>query len=982
MALYTYHHDAPTIAAAGRQWAASCLVRDTSVLGEAALATLENLRELQRCFIERPDDGAGTFYDKLRLQMQDATPEACRLMAELLWALFLFPSNIGADAKRDSIIFVWDWSGTALDPAHPMLSAAVLEGVGSGGPGIHAYRANELAYMIGLMTHFKQLTPGKRAEVVGDYDAFMDWIERVPMDGERQFRHMLRYFLFPERVERMSSNGDRRRILEAFGVADARQTRKWSDRQLDTALLDLRNALAAEHGTEDIDFYLEPLRDRWMRENEDESASATPDGETAFALGYAALRERFLARMPGFNTFAASARYREQERDYKDELLQLFAETVRAALDRKQWDKAGEAFLNLLTRPLRSAGNKPQNIVGWRYVDEIRSLGAEGRTHFAEALGGLLDDTTPVAPRVEAFLARWRNLTPGDGWVQPAVQRSVVGFCLALAYPDRHIFLKTAEMKRALRTLDPGFNWTASRLAGSDVAKVDALASRVFQRLQQEGWEPRDLLDAQGFLWTASYREGTQVAEDAEDSEDMTPPPVSQQLAAPQRPGRNLILYGPPGTGKTWRLRKMFGDYVDPVTDIDAETWTQQLVARFGWRPVIAAALAHVGKPAKVNAVVEHPLVVSKFRQARRKHSPHATLWGYLQAHSLPESVTVNVAAKRPPSIFDKTADSEWRLVTDWRDQDGEAAELLDTWRAGPVIGTGLVKRYRLVTFHPSYSYEDFVIGLRPVTGGSEDGAAAGFRMVDGVFKQVCAEARADPGRRHALFIDEINRANIAKVFGELITLIEPDKRAGYDADGQLVRGLEVQLPGTGGEEQGDERFGVPENLDIIGTMNTADRSIALLDIALRRRFEFEEMPPDYKVLTHRVEEVDLARLLRVINDRLEFLLDRDRLIGHSYFLKVKNLADLRSTFARNVIPLLQEYFYDDFSRIEQVLSASHGRSPFLDRETLQADSLFAGGVDSGEERVRYRVTPAEGWDPDVFRSLYERAAGKAPQDF
>src|SRR5690606_28916685 len=136
--------------------------------------------------------------------------------------------------------------------------------------------------------------------------------------------------------------------------------------------------------------------------------------------------------------------------DYKDELLQLFAETVRAALDRKEWDKAGEALLNLLTRPLRSASNKPQNIVGWRYVEEIKSLGADGRAQFAEALGGLLDDTTPVVPRVEAFLAQWRNLTPGDGWVQPAVQRSVVGFCLALAHPDRHIFMKTAEMKRAL----------------------------------------------------------------------------------------------------------------------------------------------------------------------------------------------------------------------------------------------------------------------------------------------------------------------------------------------------------------------------------------------------------------------------------------------------------------------------------------------------------------------------------------------------
>ena len=335
----------------------------------------------------------------------------------------------------------------------------------------------------------------------------------------------------------------------------------------------------------------------------------------------------------------------------------------------------------------------------------------------------------------------------------------------------------------------------------------------------------------------------------------------------------------------------------------------------------------------------------------------------------------MKVAIHRPPYTFEKDEDSFWSVVEDWQDQDPEAAELYARWVAGPSKSAAPVKRYRVVTFHPSYSYEDFVIGLRPVTGGDSVGGAGavGFQMVDGVFKQACSEARANPGRRYALFIDEINRADIAKVFGELMTLIEPDKRARYDAAGNLLAGMEVQLPGTGAEEGEDERFGVPENLDIIGTMNTADRSIALLDIALRRRFEFREIGPDYSVIDRRVEGVDLGRLLKAINDRIEFLADRDRLIGHAYLSSVRSLADLRVVFQSRIIPLLQESFFDDWSRIEMVVSSRSGRSAFVAREVLDYSKLF-GVAEAGAmaQRFRYRVTEPTGWSVLDFSGLYQ----------
>lgn len=162
----------------------------------------------------------------------------------------------------------------------------------------------------------------------------------------------------------------------------------------------------------------------------------------------------------------------------------------------------------------------------------------------------------------------------------------------------------------------------------------------------------------------------------------------------------------------------------------------------------------------------------------------------------------------------------------------------------------------------------------------------------------------------YVLVIDEINRGNVSAIFGELITLIEKDKRIGGENE------LKVILPYS------KDSFGVPENLHIIGTMNTADRSVESLDTALRRRFTFTEMLPDHDLLTQEIESVSLKSLLEVMNERIEVLVDRDHTIGHAFFINDKNIDDLRNTFANKVIPLLQEYFYGDYGKMEMVIGS------------------------------------------------------------
>ncbi|MBS1507973.1 MAG: AAA family ATPase [Bacteroidetes bacterium] len=196
-------------------------------------------------------------------------------------------------------------------------------------------------------------------------------------------------------------------------------------------------------------------------------------------------------------------------------------------------------------------------------------------------------------------------------------------------------------------------------------------------------------------------------------------------------------------------------------------------------------------------------------------------------------------------------------------------------------------------------------------------------------YKLVRGTNQTKEKENYVLIIDEINRANVSQAFGELITLIEVDKREGKPEE------ISVELPYS------KQQFSVPDNLSIVGTMNTADRSVEALDTALRRRFDFVEMPPRYdlKELEVEIEGIKLSDLLQVINKRLEKLLSKDHLIGHSYFVSVKNADQLRNAFKNKIIPLLQEYFYGDFGKIGLVLGTG-----FVDEveEVKTSDKFFA----------------------------------------
>ena len=219
----------------------------------------------------------------------------------------------------------------------------------------------------------------------------------------------------------------------------------------------------------------------------------------------------------------------------------------------------------------------------------------------------------------------------------------------------------------------------------------------------------------------------------------------------------------------------------------------------------------------------------------------------------------------------------------------------------------------------------------------------------------------------YVLIIDEINRGNISKIFGELRTLIEPSKRLG--ADDEII----VELPYS------KEKFGVPSNLYIIGTMNTADRSIALMDTALRRRFEFVEMMPEYDELNETtIEGINVGEMLKTINERIEYLYDRDHTIGHAYFMSLKDGADieeLASIFKNKILPLRQEYFYDDWEKIRLVL----GERQFI-KENKPANALFKSGTDYINDKILYEIDKEAFYDEQNYLKIYNSTSSQVDE--
>lgn len=423
----------------------------------------------------------------------------------------------------------------------------------------------------------------------------------------------------------------------------------------------------------------------------------------------------------------------------------------------------------------------------------------------------------------------------------------------------------------------------------------------------------------------------------------------------------NTILYGPPGTGKTHILKNQYMDmFTTSESSITRQDFLKDIIQNCSWWQVIALAVLELGKT-KVADIFNHEYVQVK-AQLSNSTTVTPTIWGQLQSHTVENCEHVKVARRMPPMIFNKTEKSEWEILqNEVEEQSPELLELKSKLENFESVPNKRIERFEFLTFHQSYSYEDFIEGIKPELAESD----VSYKIEEGVFQKMCNRARNDSPNNYAIFIDEINRGNISSIFGELITLIEDDKREGKSNE------IKATLPYS------KKHFSVPNNLYIIGTMNTADRSVDALDTALRRRFSFIEMNPESEKLNtdeFKCSGIDLAALLNAINARIEKLLDKDYRIGHSYFMTIKNrqepLEEIKNIFQNKILPLLQEYFYGDWGKILLVIGNEFVETKENTIKFLSTDSYE--DFEEYDEKPIYNFTKPSSWTIESFKSIYE----------
>jgi hypothetical protein len=736
-----------------------------------------------------------------------------------------------------------------------------------------------------------------------------------------------------------------------------------------------------------------------------ESIAVWPELDTMRAL--------FLDRCADFVDFQQdSGIYFDTERAYKDALIRE-AQTILNAANSSEPEQVGRRFLELLD-PKKSnfVGWRAYAEISAGGAEAFQTVAlALGEMLLSpESAPGAVES---AAERIHPIISNGAMGNPAFGQV-----RSLVTSALALAKPTEAISVKTRFMQRAAKALTGRTIFKPAIITADEYRTFIKLAIRIREAMIGWNWKPRDLWDVQGFLWVVTSEDGaiqkdSPDATNEDDKDELMPDiqkhPLNRILFGPPGTGKtwttaklaveicngsapsdrtelmaayNELVKASRVTFTTFHQSIGYEEFVEglrPVTDIDGDGDEQssagfRLEPRKGiFRDVCALAeqaRKRGGKPGRFDFSGRQFFKMSLGRARTEGHIYQAAIdgnyivlgWGgdvdWSDAKYADYKAVFDRWRKEEPKASGNSGNISqvWRFRSSMKKGDIViVSEGNFRFRAiGEVIGDYQFKQQDEGGNHRRQvkwlAVLDESLPIDIIHEGNLSQASCYLltqsqMKLDALSELIATDtpplsSTAEP---FVLIIDEINRANVSKVLGELITLLEPDKRLGE------INALTVKLPYS------SDVFGVPNNLYVIGTMNTADRSIALLDTALRRRFQFTEMMPDYDCVDYEVEGIHLRNLLSAINQRIEWLFDRDHQIGHSFFTKVKDKAGLDDVMQAEVIPLLAEYFYDDWQKVRAALNDTG--QWFIKVEKLSTPPMLQ---EEGEERSRFSISKGE----------------------
>lgn len=437
----------------------------------------------------------------------------------------------------------------------------------------------------------------------------------------------------------------------------------------------------------------------------------------------------------------------------------------------------------------------------------------------------------------------------------------------------------------------------------------------------------------------------------------------------------NQILYGPPGTGKTYHTIEAAVKAAEPdfycSLDIDANH-----VATSEQRAQLKKRYEELVREGRIRFVTFHQSYgYEEFVEGLKASSGEDRSIHYSVESGVFRQISENAQQSADTKIVKKVEvfDECWDVLLNEleKSEDGIRINTKRKFFTLTSVDSSTIRFEKsggdsVHTLNVE-TLKSIFDGERILTGGLNPYYTG---LVEYLKSTIDSTSKLDIKRKnYVLVIDEINRGNISKIFGELITLIEPSKRKGE------TESIELKLPYSG------KLFSVPNNLYIIGTMNTADRSLAMMDTALRRRFDFVEMMPKPELLNENVEGINIQTLLLTLNHRIEILYDREHTLGHAFLIDVKSLEDLANVFKNKVIPLLQEYFFDDWEKIRLILGDNQKTNNDLvfinkiEKDNTELKTLFGDGfsIEQYESFVNYQVNTNAFDNSDAYVEIYQK---------